>query len=232
MSDSAIEPITRKSERRAVSLTELFSEIFDEFDFKDAWYESFGKPERKSVWFIGAEVGSGKTTFVSMVAKYMSQFGIVDYDSIEEGKSKSIRKAFARAGLKPGDRRVRLLDKLDMIALEKRLDKHKSASIVIIDTIQHSDLTKSTYLRLKAKYEGKKTFIFISHLDGKKPEGSVAKFIYQDAGVKINIEGFVAFVKSRYVDGISKPFTIYEKGAEAYWGIEYIEGFKNSLKRK
>jgi hypothetical protein len=232
MSNSTTKSITPKKKRRAVSLTELFSEKFDEFDFKDSWQDSFGKPERKAVWFVGAEVGSGKTTFVSMLARYMSQFGLVDYDSIEEGKSKSLSKAFTRAGLRPGDRRVRVLDKLYMDELEKRLDKHKSASIVIIDTIQHSDLDKATYLRLKAKYEGKKTFIFISHLDGKKPEGSVAKFIYQDAGIKINIEGFMAFVKSRYVDGVPRPFTIYEKGAEAYWGIDYIEGFKNSLKRK
>ncbi|MBX7204182.1 MAG: ATP-binding protein [Bacteroidia bacterium] len=211
--------------RRAVSVTQLHSEKWVEYDLKGQWFESFGKPERSNVWFVMAEVASGKTTFVAMLCKELSQFGIVAYNSIEEGKSKSLSKAFKRAGIKSGSRKVIVLNKEYFTELCARLDKHKSPQIVVIDTIQHSWFTRAQYTELKERYPNK-TFVIISHMDGKKPEGSVAKFIYQDAGIKITIRGFVAFVKSRYVDGMPKPFVIWEKGAIDFHGFDFINKFK------
>lgn len=225
------EPVAEDEKNRAVSLTELYRQKFPEYDFKDEWFESFGKPERSAVWFIMADIGTGKTTFVCMLSKYLSKFGLVDYDSIEEGKSASLREAMKRVGLEPGYRRVRILNKMYTAELIKRLEKHKSADIVVIDTLQHSDLTKRDYLLLKKKFPNK-TLIIISHKDGKKPEGSLAKFIHQDAGLKIDLEGFVAFPKTRYKTGTPKPFIIYDKGARDYWGVDFLNGFKNKFKQQ
>ncbi len=213
--------------RRAASVTELYNEDFPVYNFDGTWLKSFGTPEKGKPWFFMAPVGSGKTTFVAMLCKYFSGFGRVAYNSIEEGKSLSLKKAFKRAGLIAGDKKVVVLDKEYYEEMCARLDKHKSPDIIVIDTIQHSDITKSRYLELKQRYP-KKTFIYISHMEGKKPQGTLAQFIYQDADIKCYIDGFVVFPKSRHVDGVAEPFIIYEKGAADYHGLDFINGLKAS----
>lgn len=205
---------------RAFSLTQLYNEKYELFDFKGKWKDFVGCPERKSVWFIMAQVGSGKTTFIAMLCNYLSEFGTVAYNSIEEGKSESLRQAFLRANVDAKKRRIIGLNKETCEDLRKRLSKHKSPRIVILDTIQHSDIRKADYLSLKKDFPDV-TWIVVSHMDGNSPEGRLAKFIHQDAGVKIKIEGYVAFPKSRF--GGNQPMTIWEEGAKNYFGSEFIE---------
>ena len=63
----------------------------------------------------------------------------------------------------------------------------------------------------------KKQFIYVSHVDGKKPEGNVAKRIWRDANVAWRVEGFKAFPVGRYGGG--EPIIVAEELAEEYWGI-------------
>jgi len=198
--------------KRAASVTQLYNTKFDCFKFDGKWLASFGNPEKNKPWFIMAPVNSGKTTFVAMLCKYLSGFGRVAYDSIEEGISASLKEAFKRANIGSRDR-IMVLDKESLPELIKRLEKHKSPDIVVIDTIQHSDISKRDYLKLKLDFP-KKMFIIISHMEGKLPEGRLAKFIHQDASVKIRIEGYKAFPSSRY--GGNTPFVIWEEGASKY----------------
>lgn len=198
--------------KKAASVAQLYNTKFDLYPFTGEWFESFGMVEKGKIWFIMAPVNSGKTTFVAMLCKYMSGFGRVAYNSIEEGISESLKKAFKRANITSKDKVV-VLDKESLADLRKRLKKHRSADIVVIDTIQHSDIDKRTYLSLKNEF-CKKTFIIISHMEGSKPEGRLAKFIHQDASVKVLIEAFKAYVSSRYGGG--KPFVIWQEGADSY----------------
>jgi hypothetical protein len=203
---------------RAFSITQLYTEKYDTFEFEGKWLESFGKPEKSAVWFIQAEVGSGKTTFTAMLCKYLSSFARLAYNAIEEGKSDSLRMAFMRAKIQEGEKRIIGLDKEPTQELMSRLRKQKAPKIVVLDTIQHSDLTKKGYLSLKRQFPDV-TWVIISHMDGAVPEGSLAKFIHQDAGIKVTIKGFIAFVKSRY--GSQKPFIIWEEGARKFHGLNY-----------
>ena len=200
---------------RAVNPKQLSITKFDLLPFTGQWHASFGKPERNKPWFVMAPVASGKTTFVAMLCKYLSGFGIVAYNSVEEGISASLKEAFKRAKV-DGKDKILILNKESYTELIKRLDKHKSAQFIVIDTQQHSDIGKREYLTLKNRYP-KKMFIIISHMDGHKPEGRVAKFMHQDASVKIRIEGYKAFVSSHYGGG--EPFVIWKQGAERYWSM-------------
>jgi hypothetical protein len=200
--------------KRAATPTQLFNTKFDVLPFDGRWLNSFGMPERNKPWFIMAPVASGKTTFVSMLCKYLSKFGRVAYNSVEEGISASLKQAFKRAGI-TAKNKILVLDKESCSELTIRLKRHKSPDFIVIDTQQHSDMGKREYLKLKHQFP-KKMFIIISHMDGAKPEGRVAKFIYQDAAVKIRIEGYKAFVNSRY--GGNEPLVIWQDGADNYWG--------------
>jgi hypothetical protein len=97
----------------------------------------------------------------------------------------------------------------------ERLQKRKSPDFVILDSLQYTFLTRRTYFELKQKLPNK-LIIFISHAAGKDPDGDLAKKVRFDADVKIYVEGYRAFVTSRYGGG--KPITIWREGAERYYG--------------
>ena len=99
-----------------------------------------------------------------------------------------------------------------------RLNRKKSPRFVVIDSVQYWDVDYEKYKALKAAFP-RKTFIFISHSKGKLPDGKTADKIRYDAGVKVRVEGFAAFVTSRY--GGNRPYVIWEDGAKRYWGKDY-----------
>ncbi|MCH4824268.1 hypothetical protein ML462_13915 [Gramella lutea] len=195
--------------KRAISVDEMYKMKFEEMPFEGEWLESFGKPERSGVWIIWGQSGNGKTDFAIKTAKNLTKFGRVAYNTLEEGARKSFQLACKRNHMHHVKGKFIILQE-GIEDLEKRLNKRKAPNVVIIDSFQYTGLTKTEYKRLKAKYP-KTLFIFISHAEGKQPEGRAAKFVRYDADVKIRVEGYRAYVTSRYGGG--EPFTIWAEGA-------------------
>lgn len=199
---------------RAVSVSEILNKKFIEMPFEGKFKASFGIPERSGVWIVWGSSGNGKTRFNLQLAKEMAKYGKVAYNTLEEGARKSFQKAVRETNMKEVAGRFVILNREPIEELKERLRKRKSPDIVIVDSFQYTGLTKPEYIALKEEFD-KKLFIFISHAEGKKPEGRPARFIQYDADVKIRIEGYKAFPTSRYGGG--EPFTIWHQGAKDYW---------------
>lgn len=202
-------------DRRAKSVTELLNASFEAMPFEGQWQRSLGNPEKTGSWIIWGDSANGKTRCALQLCKYLSQFGRVAYNSLEEGASLSMREAFLQVGMMEAGRRVMLLDKEPVQALFTRLEKHKSPDIVFIDSVQYTGLKYVDYVRLLDRFR-KKLFVFVSHADGKLPAGRVAKSIRYDANIKIRVEGYTAFPVSRYGGG--EPLVVWDEGAVNYWG--------------
>lgn len=202
---------------RAVSIEQLYNKKRKLMEFDNEWLASFGKPEQKGAWIIWAESGSGKTTFVAQLCKYLTRFGRVAYNSLEEGDSESMKLAFKRVGMEEVKRKIILLDREPIEELKERLRKHKAPQMVVIDSLQYSQLSYKDYIALKNEFDST-LFIFISHAEGKQPAGRVGKSIRYDVAVKVRVEGYRAFVVSRYGGGES--YTIWAEGAAKYFGEE------------
>ena len=103
----------------------------------------------------------------------------------------------------------------------QELEKLEFASfpgrIIVIDSVQFMELKWTEYKKLKETFPNK-LFIYISHIEGKQPEGNVAKRIWRDANVYFKIEGFRAFPVSRYGGG--DYIDVCTEKANAYWGFE------------
>lgn len=185
--------------------------------FEDEWFESIGEPELTGAWIIWGNSVNGKTRFALQLAKYLSKFVKVAYDSMEEGLSKSIQRAIVAIGFNDADTKKNFLflDKEPIADLIVRLKKQRSPQVVIIDSLQYTGLKYSDYVKLRDTFRNK-LFIFISHADGRDPRGNVGKSMKYDAFVKIYVEGYKAFPQSRYGGG--EPYVIWEKGAKEYWG--------------
>lgn len=204
------------SNKRAVSVSELLTKSFKVMAFEDDWKECIGSPEKTGSWIVWGQSGQGKTRFALQLSKYLTQFGRVAYNSLEEGASQSMALAARELRMNECRGRFILLDMEPVVDLSKRLERHKSPDIIVIDSLQYTGMSYAQYKDLRDRFRNK-LFIFISHADGKEPAGRVAKSIRFDAFVKVRVEGFKAFPTSRYGGG--SPFTIWAEGAADYWGI-------------
>lgn len=202
--------------KRALSVKNVLEYSPEVLDFKGAWKDSIGLPELTGSWIIWGNSAQGKTRYALQLAKYLSEFRRVAYDSIEEGLSLSMQHAIIETGMSEASRRFIFLDKESIQDLRKRLrSKTKNCpEVIIIDSLQYSGLKYNEYKSLRDEFNNK-LFIFISHAEGKEPKGAVARSVRYDAFVKIYVEGYKAFIQSRYGGG--KDYEIWEEGANQYW---------------
>lgn len=201
-------------QKRKINMHQFMKNDHLNMDFEDKWLDSFGSPEMSGSWIIWGNPGNGKTRFAIQLARYLSLFGVVVYDSLEEGRSLSLQNAFKSENMLECDGRVFLYDRVRYNELIAFLNKRRSPNIIIIDSLQYMQINYSQYSRLIEQFPGK-LFILISHADGRVPEGRVAKRIRFDASVKIWVQGYKAFPTGRYGGGA--PFVIWAEGAERFW---------------
>ena len=206
---------------RAISNKNVLTAKFEVAEFDGAFLASFGKPELRGAWIIYGGSGSGKTSFVMQVCKYLTRFRRVAYDSLEQGLSLSLQKAWERVGMEEVGNRIILLNKESLKDLRLRLAKKQSPDVVVVDSVHYwLGLKMSDCINLRNDFPDK-LFIFVSHEKGGQPDGKLAQKIRYDSDIKIRVEGYKAFVTTRYEvaergEG-SADFIIWEQGAQDYW---------------
>lgn len=191
---------------------------YETMAFDGAWRDAFGTPERRGVWIIWGNSGNGKTSFALQLAKYLCRFGRVAYDSLEEGACLTMQEAMRRENMMEVNKKFLLIDNENMEELGIRLSRQKSPDIVVIDSFQYTQMNYRQYIAFKERHK-RKLLIFVSHADGKLPNGRAAKSLMYDASLKIYIEGFRAFSKGRFIGPIGHIDIVPDK-ARTYWGEE------------
>jgi len=201
---------------RALSVDNIMNMKFSVMEFDGEWMEAFGTPERSGSWIIWGKSGNGKTSFALQLSKYLTKFGRVAYNSLEEGARLSMRRALNDVRMAEVKKRIILLHKEPISELKVRLLKKKSPDIIIIDSIQYSGLNASGWKELCEQFP-KKLFIAISHEDGIMPAGRTGQSIRYYSDMKIRVEGFRAINVSRA--GTKTTYlTVWHQGAFDYWG--------------
>ena len=198
---------------RALSVNDLLNKKYDLMAFEGEWRDAFAQPERCGVWFIWGNSGNGKTSFLLQLMKYLTGFGRVLFNSLEEADSHTLQSGMFREGM----RGVKGLNIVRENAAEfsERLCKKRSADIVVIDSFQHFGLNYRQYISFKEANAGR-LIIFTSHANGKNPAGRSATSVMYDATMKIWVEGYRAYSKGRYI-GAKEFYTVWEDGADKYW---------------
>lgn len=204
--------------QRALSVMDILNKKRELLNFDGDWLNSFGRPELTGAWLIWGNSGHGKTTFVMQLCKYLTRFERVLYDSLEEGDGESIKSALLRVNMREVRGRFSLVPGEPLEALKQRLRKKKSPRIVVIDSLQYSGITYPQYKELRQEFK-RHLFIIVSHADGKLPSGKTANRVRYDAHIKVRVEGYKGFIKSRYKSGDEAPFIVWQEGAEKYHGL-------------
>lgn len=204
----------RKGACRAMSISQLESKNFNVMEFEGEWLAALGKPELTGTWLIYGPPKHGKTRFTLQLAKYLTNFAKVAYDSLEEGVSETIKRAVIATNFEGREKKnIVILDKETIGELKTRLRKKKSPKIVFIDSLQYTGMTYQEYLRFKEEFPDK-LFIFISHSEGKLPAGQVARRVQFDSNIYIRVEAFKALATGRYGGG--EEYTVWKEGVVRY----------------
>ena len=121
---------------------------FQSVDFEGEWLRSFGRPELRGSWLVYGGSGSGKTTFMLQLAKYLTKFSRVAYDSIEQGLTLSFQKAWERTNMIEVGNRFTLIEKESTKKeIWDRMAKRNSPNIIIIDSVNYmQDMNKKEYI--------------------------------------------------------------------------------------
>lgn len=205
---------------KAISNRDVAAARFETVPFEGEWLASIGRPELRGSWLVFGQSGSGKTTFALQLARYLSRFCKVAYDTLEQGLSLSFQSAWVRTGMEEAGNAVMVLDKEPVAQLRQRLSRRRSPQVVIIDSLTAMPgFTRKDYLSLVDGFP-RKLFVFLAHERKGLPDPAIAETVRRLSEVKIYVEGFRAHVTTRYAcpergEGVS-DYIIWRQGAEEY----------------
>lgn len=200
--------------KRAIPVSEFLKTKKTALAFDGEFHGAFSKPEDRGIWFIWGGSGNGKTRFALQLAKYLTRWYKVAYNSLEEGDSLTMQNAFRDIGMEEVANKIILISE-PIAELDKRLKVRRSPDCVVIDSFQYTMLSYKKYIEFKERHPNK-LLIFISHADGKQPRGGAAVSVMFDASLKIFVEGFRAISKGRFI-GTEPHYTIWKEGAQRFW---------------
>lgn len=204
---------------QAISVDNLLRKRYTKLDFTGPWADAFGQPVLGGSWFIYGGSSNGKSSFVQQLTRYLADLGLrIEYVALEEGTEDTMKEAALKADWKSAGNKIKIREPVEFNDFVEIVGKAKSADVFIVDTIQYfgEEIRFKQYLNLRRNYP-KKLFIYISHINGRQPDGKAAIKVMRDSTLKIWIEGFRAISKGRYI-GPKGYYTIWEKGAAKYWG--------------
>jgi energy-coupling factor transporter ATP-binding protein EcfA2 len=191
---------------RTISTKTLLSKQYSTYGLSEQWVNTIGEVEQNFKMLVWGASGSGKTTFAMLLAKMLSKYGKVYYNSIEQGEGKSLQDVVRLTNMEEAEGVVMFGDKDTFDEMVSKIQKNR-CKFCIIDSVQYANLTTTQYKYLIAKFP-KKSFILISwEGSGGEPKGEHAKAIRYMVCIKAHVKRGQAEVASRF--GPTHPFKIF-----------------------
>lgn len=198
--------------KRALTMDDFEAMEFEEIKLSAKFEKLLGDIELSGLWIIYGPSGHGKTTFALQLAKELARQVPVVLNSLEEGARKSLKLAIRRVGMMPVKNSFHVLNREPIPELKIRLKKQRSPKVIIIDSIQYTGMSKKDIIALQEEFPNK-LFIFMSHAQGKSPQGRVAEWLKYHADVALSVYGYVVEpVKNRF-EGKGQ-YIVWREGAQ------------------
>ncbi len=70
--------------KRALTVANIQNTKVERLNLTGEWYQAFGKPQNRGVWFVYGGSGSGKSTFAMQLAKTFAELDKTFYNLLEE----------------------------------------------------------------------------------------------------------------------------------------------------
>ncbi|SKB63434.1 hypothetical protein SAMN05660477_00387 [Soonwooa buanensis] len=209
---------------KTLNVKTFLTKKFDLMPFDGIWKNSFGRPSKQDSMMIYGSSGSGKTELAMQYGRYLTNFGKVFYNSIEQRDSFTLQQSLERNQMDLVADKFQVVTGAQLPELAERLRKQRSADFVIIDSIQYLEANKAEYFEFKEEFYKKKGLIWISQVNGKpkleniddKIKGALANTIWYDVDIQVPVVGFQGFPQKR-LNGGEEAFIINHERATKYW---------------
>lgn len=204
--------MSRKRLKRAFTPEQIVATKFKVLPFEGHWLQHIGRPDQRIRMIVHGPSANGKTRYLLALAKYLTNFGKVYYNSYEEGKSETLKKAIIESNIVQEVPRGSLIfgDRDGFDTMLTRMTNRNSPRFLFIDSIDYMNLTVEQYKTLHEALPNKGV-ILISWSEGKHPKTAAAKAIYYMVDLKCRVAEFKAHLRSRY--GGNQPYVIWPE----YW---------------
>ena len=210
--------------KKALNVANIINQKIIRIPFRDKFYQAFGNPQNKGVWFFWGGSGSGKSVNVMQVSKEMSQ--VLDEKIIhnlceeETDDSDYVERVYEIVKMTEINGYY-FAASYSYEQLCNYLDKPNSPKIVIIDSATYFFKDKAQYMEFVKKYKGRKLILITGHAEGSKPRSELEKDIMYNAKMKIFCNAYLASCKGRTIGPNGGSFEIWPEG------IEKIQGTNN-----
>lgn len=206
--------------KKVLTVANVLAQKVVRLAFTGEWFEAFKKPQDRGMWFVWGTSGSGKSTFLMMLAKAFALLDLkVLYNLLEEETDDTdFIDRVELCGMNEVDGMFETvsytLEELDYY-LAKKTTRVK---VVFIDSATY--MTRS-FEDVKALVKRHKNLIFVfsGHAEGKNPRTDFEKSLRFHAKMKIYIDGFLASCQGRTVGPNGGRFIIYKDGFEKINGV-------------
>ncbi len=203
--------------KKALNLKNIRAQNIKRIPFTGAFYEAFGKPQNKGVWFIWGESGSGKSSFVLQLTKEFAKTQKVFYNLLEE-ETDDVNFIDRCDTMKMQDVEGNfLVQSYTLSELKEYLNKKTAPKVVVIDSLIYMTKKWDEYLALRKEYKDR-IFIMVGHAKGKKPKTDFEVDVMYNAQMKVYVEGYEAISKGRAFGPNGGRYIIWKEGYERLKG--------------
>ena len=199
------------------SVTDIVNWNFRRVNLPDPWFRHLGDASKNFRMLVQGKPKNGKTDYVMKLTKMLAEhYGKVFYNSIEEGKSKTLQEAVVRNNMDevkgkwmlagPGER--------TFDGYWKKIIRPQSGQILVIDSLDYMKLTFDQYMQLHERFKNRKAIIVVCWSD---PKDVVAKKIEYTMDMVVTVKNFKAHIRSRF--GGNETYTIWEGNSNGQYKL-------------
>ena len=139
---------------KTMSPSQITERVVDCYPFEGEWKKILGEPDIRFSTLIRGEAKSGKSTYAAKFSQYISQFGKTLYVSAEERlNSKTLQQRIKQCGVTSD--KIRFIHTKNIAEIEKFI-QNGGYRFVIIDSIQHVQMSYNDFEALRFKFRRRK----------------------------------------------------------------------------
>ncbi|MBS1535340.1 MAG: hypothetical protein JST78_09700 [Bacteroidetes bacterium] len=206
--------------KKALNVGNIINQNINKVEFQGDFYQAYGQPQDRGVWFIWGGSGSGKSSHAMQVAKEISiqtGFKIIHNLCEEETDDQEYIDRVKNLNMSEIDGKY-LANSYTYNQFVKYLEKPTSPRVVIIDSATYFFKDKAQYMDFAKKFKSKKIIIITGHAEGSKPRSELEKDIMYNAKQKIFASGYLASCKGRSIGPNGGTFEIWTEGRQKLIG--------------
>lgn len=216
--------------KKVLTVSNVQNQTVDRIPLTGKWYQAFGRPQSRGVWCVWGGSGSGKSTFLMMLAKQMARHFETFYNPLEEGTDDGdfIERTQRLAMGDVEDTFYAQVYNYDEIMAY--LTRRGSSKVLFIDSLRYLTMNWQEYYKM-ATLARKKDKIVVCSAFAKagEPRSEFEYRVKHDANQKIYVDGYAAYCKGRTIGPNGGQFIIYEDGYNKIHGNEAAMELNNEL---